>query len=305
MKSCLSLHRVSDLWVNSLESPVVLTSNQNIVEAARILSASQISAAPVIGAESKEIEFVFDFRDLCSLIHKKSGGFRDQMEYQDILPRDMTIQQAKRSEGSFPKVSLEDDLNKAAEWFSKGIHKLCVFKENQFVGMISQSDLVQFMHDKLGNECRKTLDQTLTQLNIAKKKTIAINCQKKVFEAVQLMLSEHVSSVGLLDCDEDEVDAHPPNAPLMGIISMTDIKEIFHHRSFHQFDLKLADYISDRVQSSSKTRFPVFSVRPVTSLEQVIQKLSATRSHRIYVTEHMSSVGVISLTDIIKVLTLE
>jgi CBS domain-containing protein len=300
MKSVLKQYKVSDVLVKTFESPIILESKQYISQAAEILSDVQISAAPVRNSATREIEYLFDFKQICGLIHCDSSSFKDQAKYEELLEKGVTIEQVKKHGLELEKVGVDDELWKAAELFAQGVHKLPVFSnDKQFEGMISQSDLVQFIHDKLAKECHQVMEMTLVQLNIAKKRTIAINCQKKVKDAVELMVKENVSSVGLLDSEDESDDSK--SLALMGIISLTDIKSIFHHRSFHQFNWKLCDFISELLQhQSGKTRFPVYSVRPQTSLESVIQKLNATRSHRIYVTEHMDPVGVVSLTDIIK-----
>ncbi len=291
---------MSELMVKTFQQPIVLGSDQAVATAAQVLAVSEISAAPVRDAVSGEIEYLFDFKQLCGLMDlDNEAGFKDMARYEEILPSDRTIGQVKKSGLLMSKVQVNDSLWTAAEWFAKGVHKLPVFDGVQFEGMISQSDWVEYVHDNLKDECQIVLNKTLEELSIAKKKTIVLNCQKRVKDAVALMVKENVSSVGLLDTEDEEDKAE--GVPLMGIISLTDIKHIFHKRTFQQFNLKLCDFISNRLQASSgKTRFPVYSVRPQTTLESAIQKLSATRSHRIYVTEHMDPLGVISLTDIIK-----
>jgi CBS-domain-containing membrane protein len=112
------------------------------------------------------------------------------------------------------------------------------------------------------------------------------------------MVNKHVSSIGLLD--EENM--------LSGVFSMTDIKYIFHFRDFQCLKDPLSVFVSEIRQISEaqtgKTHYPLFSVRPETTLDAVIHKLVSTRSHRVYVSEDMEPVGVVTMTDIIRSLPL-
>jgi CBS-domain-containing membrane protein len=112
------------------------------------------------------------------------------------------------------------------------------------------------------------------------------------------MVNKGVSSLGLLD--EDDM--------LAGVFSMTDIKYIFHFRDFQCLKDPLSAFVSGIRQIAEvlkgKTHYPLFSVRPETTLDAVVHKLVTTHSHRVYVSEDMEPVGVVTMTDVIRSLPL-
>lgn len=201
----------------------------------------------------------------------------------------------KGKEDGIPCIHPGDSLLHACSIFANGVHRLLVIDDQgNFDGVISQSDLIKFISKHM-TITKPYLQQTLSQLKIARKEhTVCIKWTESVFDGIKLMVNKGVSSVGLLD--EDNF--------LAGVFSMTDIKYIFHFRDFQCLKDPLSAFVSGIRQISEalkgKTHYPLFSVRPETTLEVVVHKLVTTHSHRVYVSEDMEPVGVVTMTDVIR-----
>lgn len=302
---------VSSLINRKFESPIIIHSKNSVADAVEILAQSDISSAPVVSGSDEAIHYMFEFRDICQLmvnyLSDESNG-ADSLDQRltnvtrgssySFLIADGSIDQThfKGKDSGFNSILLTDSVFLACTAFAKGQHRLAVVDlDGNFEGVISQSDVIKFLH-RHQDLCSRSilLQQTLVDLNLAKKKTICIEWEKSVFDGMKLMVQENVSSIGLID----------EAGLLVGVLSMSDAKFIFHLKAFDLLKSSLCDFVNQVRQviaaSDGKTRYPVFSVRPQATIEAVMQKLVATRAHRMYITENMEPVGVISLTDIIR-----
>jgi CBS domain-containing protein len=120
-----------------------------------------------------------------------------------------------------------------------------------------------------------------------------------VKEAIVKMNSENVSSIALVD--EDGV--------LVGTFSISDVKYLIKASKFEYLRESCVDYISSVRQYQSvhehhgKDTFPAFSVHQNTKLVDAVGKLVATRTHRMFITEHGKAIGVLTLTDVLEALS--
>jgi CBS domain-containing protein len=126
----------------------------------------------------------------------------------------------------------------AVETFGGGVHRVIVIddqKDNEVVGIFSQFRLVKFLWEN--GRCFPVLDQlypqSLRDLKIGSHTVISIKCvpgpwlsrsnanvcsgDKRLYEALQLMHSEGISSVAVID----------NHANVVGNISTTDVKVRF------------------------------------------------------------------------------
>ena len=299
------------------DTPIVLQSDMSVTEAIAILSEARISSAPVVSSVDNSIYFMLDFRNICEIVVRyieasvntpKAPSLMDRLfslekgANYDALLTDLNLDLEHASftgkQDGIPCIHLEDSLLHACSIFATGVHRVLVMDgDGNFEGVISQSDVMKFIVKHM-DVAKPYLGKTLSQMNLARKDTVCIKWTESVFNGVSLMVKKRVSSVGLVD--EDDL--------LVGVFSMTDIKYIFHFRDFQCLKDPLSVFVSEIRQISEvqtgKTLYPVFSVRPETTLDAVVHKLVTTHSHRVYVSEGMEPVGVVTMTDIIDALPL-
>ncbi|TVY45487.1 Protein sds23 [Lachnellula occidentalis] len=183
-------------------------------------------------------------------------------------------------------LSASDDLAKAMEHFGSGVHRILVCKDGttEVVGILSQLRLVKFMSENAS--CFAAIDalnpMLLKDLGIGTPSTIGINGDKPLKDALQLMHSEGLSSIPVVD-----------NAfNVVGNISSADVKLLTDSASLPLLKNTCIHFVSvilsERGMVDGKDSFPVFHVSPYATLGHTIAKMLATRSHRMWVVESPS-----------------
>ncbi|KAJ5085425.1 hypothetical protein N7532_010196 [Penicillium argentinense] len=188
-----------------------------------------------------------------------------------------------------PLVTLPASANvlTAVETFGGGIHRVVVVKESndlEVVGIFSQFRLVKFLWE---NGCsfpaiEQLYPQALAQLRIGSQNVVSINGDKPLREALQLMNSEGISSLVVVD----------NHFNVLGNISTTDVKLLTRTSSLPLLKNTCTHFISvilsTRGLIEGKDSFPVFHVNPTSTLAHTVAKIVATRSHRLWVTDPSS-----------------
>ncbi|KAJ3073601.1 cell separation during budding, partial [Quaeritorhiza haematococci] len=193
-------------------------------------------------------------------------------------------------------------------------------KSNKFVGVLSQSTVAAFIASKVGKLSHRPPsagsgvaggpevswplgDKSIQDMGLVKGNVFHVTPEDSVLDALYKMHTQAISSVAILD--------HTPGYPqLVGNISMTDIKSILSSRggwrklydnAFRFFvELRAAQGLED---GRGNDRAPNFVVHPGTSLIMAVEKMAATRTHRVWVVEGVDKcVGVVSLSDIMPLL---
>ncbi|KAJ5724023.1 hypothetical protein N7488_002058 [Penicillium malachiteum] len=188
-----------------------------------------------------------------------------------------------------PLITLPASANvlTAVETFGGGIHRVVVTKEsqdNEVVGIFSQFRLVKFLWEN-GRSfpvIEQLYPQSLRDLRIGSQNVISINGDKPLSEALQVMNSEGVSSIVVVD----------NHFNVIGNISTTDVKLLTRSSSLPLLHNTCTHFISvilsTRGLIEGKDSFPVFHVNPGSTLAHTVAKIAATRSHRLWVTDPAS-----------------
>ncbi|OOQ84777.1 Protein sds23 [Penicillium brasilianum] len=188
-----------------------------------------------------------------------------------------------------PLVTLPASANvlTAVETFGGGIHRVVVTKEfndREVVGIFSQFRLVKFLWEN-GHSfpaIEQLYPQALNNLRIGSHNVISINGDKPLSEALQLMDTEGISSLVVVDNHWN----------VIGNISTTDVKLLTRSSSLPLLQNTCTHFISvilsTRGLIEGKDSFPVFHVNPTSTLAHTVAKLVATRSHRLWVTDPLS-----------------
>ncbi|KAL2013987.1 hypothetical protein VTN00DRAFT_1512 [Thermoascus crustaceus] len=227
----------------------------------------------VVGLAQPDEEHITSFRELAQKAREGSK----------IPLRD--IKDLGRKE---PLMTLPTSANlmTAVETFGGGVHRVVVVKENstEVVGIVSQGRLVRFLWEN--GRSFPVIDQLYPQylkdLQLGSQQVIAINGDKPLFEALQLMNEEGVSSIAVVD----------NHFNVIGNISEVDVKLLTKSTSLPLLRNTCTHFISvilsTRGMNDGKDSFPVFYVNPTSTLAHTVAKLVATKSHRLWVTDPLS-----------------
>ncbi|KAJ5764063.1 Protein sds23 [Penicillium manginii] len=188
-----------------------------------------------------------------------------------------------------PLITLPASANvlTAVETFGGGIHRVVVVKESndqEVVGIFSQFRLVKFLWENGRSfpAIEQLYPQALAQLRIGSHNVISINGDKPLSEALQLMNSEGISSLVVVD----------NHSNVIGNISTTDVKLLTRSSSLPLLQNTCTHFISvilsTRGLIEGQDSYPVFHVNPTSTLAHTVAKIVATRSHRLWVTDPLS-----------------
>ncbi|KAI8391021.1 uncharacterized protein BYT42DRAFT_179008 [Radiomyces spectabilis] len=227
----------------------------------------------------------------------------DTFEVKDIVRRALAGQSIPVKLASdlsrknpFYSILPEATLLSAMEEFACGIHRVCVMAaDGEVLGILSQSTVVQYLFDnrKSYSDIEQLMNQTLRQLNLGEADVIAVGAESIVLDALSLMRQYGVSSVAVLG----------NNGEIVGNISMTDVKSYRYQLLWTRCFQFVRIVRTQQGIDDGQDRLPVFDVRLDTTLGYATAKLLATKSHRVWVTDERDrAIGVVSLTDIIRVI---
>ncbi|CAO3697106.1 unnamed protein product [Rhizopus stolonifer] len=200
----------------------------------------------------------------------------------------------------FYSILPEAALLSAVEEFAYGIHRVCVLNpDGSIKGILSQSSVVKYlyMNQHKFSDVETIMNKTLRQLGLGVSDVIGVNADSPVIDALSIMSKYSVSSVAVL--------GHM--GMVLGNISMTDVKFVMkgdRHQLLWDTCFQFVSLIrTQQGIEDGQDRIPVFDVRLDTTLGFAVAKLLATKSHRVWVVdEREKAIGVVSLTDIMRVI---
>ncbi|KAF1988364.1 hypothetical protein K402DRAFT_419695 [Aulographum hederae CBS 113979] len=177
-------------------------------------------------------------------------------------------------------------LTKAVELFGSGIHRIVIMKEHtaDAVGVLTQLRLVEYFwqNSRTFNYLDKTYMQYLKDLDVGSQHVIAINGDKPLTDALEIMYNEGITSLPIID----------NQANVLGNISHVDVRLLTKTTSFPLLRSSCIHFISvilsERGVDDGKDSFPVFHVSPYSTLAHTVAKLVATRSHRMWIVDSPS-----------------
>jgi len=136
--------------------------------------------------------------------------------------------------------------------------------------------------------------QSVHNLNLGTSPVICVKKYEKAITAFKYIAQKNISGIGVVGTKNE----------LIGNVSARDLKIIGDEMSiYHILSDTCGNFISHIKNKSFEENAPVIAVRPETSLEFVIGRMSINRIHRLYVTDKDgSAISIISLRDVLKCL---
>eukprot|EP00475_Leptophrys_vorax_P038356 TRINITY_DN6745_c0_g1_i1.p1 TRINITY_DN6745_c0_g1~~TRINITY_DN6745_c0_g1_i1.p1 ORF type:complete len:190 (-),score=50.56 TRINITY_DN6745_c0_g1_i1:1259-1828(-) len=166
LRSALSGVKISDLPAfSSKREMVIIDSNATALEACHVLAQHGISSAPVYDNADHSFKGMIDFRDICALLakaysHKGASGFQDlltpEVQLTDLISHGIVGNAPVTAVTDLSKsnpmkgVHLSNNLLEVVTAFLENYHRVCVFTEDSsFAGVLSQSDIIKFVYEKV------------------------------------------------------------------------------------------------------------------------------------------------------------
>eukprot|EP01126_Amoeba_proteus_P031262 TRINITY_DN3071_c0_g1_i4.p1 TRINITY_DN3071_c0_g1~~TRINITY_DN3071_c0_g1_i4.p1 ORF type:complete len:328 (+),score=35.79 TRINITY_DN3071_c0_g1_i4:128-1111(+) len=305
------LHKTLVQDVTNLKGPqriVEVTTTQTLREVLQVLSTNKILSVPVRDELDREYVGFIDVLDVVTkvLLTYSEGEDVVQMQWSAWCQDIDTLTHRGEDFGNTLAINVLN-LSKSDKWcpvdngtlfqlvevFAQGIHRVPILSPHGAItSIISQSDVLSVLHklrreEKLFSELE---NKTLIQLGIGKAEsvvTMSINAQ--AIHAFWCLYFNKVSAVAIVD----------PQGRLLGNISASDIRGIGGARRFSTLLLPIGEFC--QLEGPDFVR-PAIHCTQNSTLGFVIEKLVSNRIHRIWVVEDKKPIGLVSLTDVMKLL---
>jgi len=278
---------------------IEIEASTNIGDALKILASNDILSAPVT-EDNKVLGFV-DTLDLTGYILAQYKRYSSSLWNPQTSPSHQDF--LKHSVKSIINFSQWDDaiivmehssLHEVIECLAIPSrhfipHRVAVFNtNNQLTNIISQSDILSFIHKNISMFPESVRSKTVTELNIAHP-TIMVRIDDPFSDAISSLYHARVSGIALVD-HQYRLSANLSASDLRGILP----------DGFDYFSGSTLQFLVKGTETS--LRSPIICDTN-TSFENLIQLLMTEHVHRIYVTNQYDyPTGVISLSDIIRIL---
>ncbi|KAF8458239.1 hypothetical protein BDZ91DRAFT_773236 [Kalaharituber pfeilii] len=270
-----------------------------VEDACQTLIDHGLSSVPIRNSPTDDsVCGMFDYSDLAAFLLLIMGVYQPEEDediatFQDLarkaragssIPVKLVKDLGKK--GPLVTVSETEGLARVVEIFGSGVHRIAVAKEGsiQVIGILSQLQLIGFFweHGRSFPSIDQLYPCSLRDLNIGSARVISINGDKKVIEAIELMNAEGISSVAVVDNQNNVV----------GNISTADVKYLTRASSIPLLRSSCLHFLSviltDRGTVNGQDSYPVFHVNPQSTLAHTVAKLVATKAHRMWLVESPS-----------------
>jgi CBS-domain-containing membrane protein len=299
IQKVLSSAKVSDL--TPPPSIIEFLTTDNLHESFSTLCGAKILSAPVYDQAKKEYIGFLDLRDLVSfVIHAEKAKKTKHVCLKDIIVNiplvsnvEVTISYLARRH-RFKPVDQNATLFDVAQSLCHGCHRVPVVgADGKVVNIVSQSVLIK--HIKQHLEGLPTLGSlSVKDSNIGSAPVIKCNAQSSAVSAFDVL--DTTGRFGMAVTGEGEA--------IVTQTSAHDLKLWLKNPSSDLLNQPIMKFLQVIRSQDIDIQVPVLSAQEKDTLSFIIQKLEATRQHRIYIVDgSYRPIKVISLSDLLKFCT--
>ena len=308
LKAFLSSYTVAEL-IDSLpkQNVVEIDSTLSPYEGFEILLKNNILAAPVYDKAKKEYTGFLDVRDLVSSV---IFAHEEQMvqastpwseTWMDVARKGLTKYDKLGSasitylsrRSPFRPIQLSTTLLDAARALATQAHRVPVIDDStkQCIYILSQSSIISFLM-KHRAHFKDEWKQSIHSLSLGLCKVISITTDATAWTAFKLLEVSGVSGLAVVDS----------SGKLVGNTSAKDLKLFMLDRGSLSLDMAIMEYLSAiRQRELNDVAHPSCSVTLSSPIGHVIELMSATKYHRVFVVDPQGRpIGVLSVTDILR-----
>jgi len=183
------------------------------------------------------------------------------------------------------------------------IRRVAVMDDSgNITNIISQTSILKFLHDQLDLE-KKTLhhkgplgnaaSKTIAAASLGTSPVLTVNASTKAIDAFKAMEKHGINGLAVVD------DA----GRFVGNTSASDMKLFVSNPSLELLEHPIMQFLNVIRNEAIEARSPTISCKPTDTVAQVIEKVSNTKVHRIFVADDSAGfrpTSVISITDVLR-----
>eukprot|EP01091_Cochliopodium_minus_P015072 TRINITY_DN5267_c0_g1_i1.p1 TRINITY_DN5267_c0_g1~~TRINITY_DN5267_c0_g1_i1.p1 ORF type:complete len:313 (-),score=114.67 TRINITY_DN5267_c0_g1_i1:113-1051(-) len=281
---------------------VSISSKETLEEGFNKLAINNILSAPVFDEVEKKYVGFLDMRDLVSsvvFIATHSTSWEETKTLKDLIVK------AKWTEGSYTvtylarrnkyvPVKVGSSLFEVVKLMgnSKVKRVPIVDEHGKIISIISQSTIINLVTQNIKRILDPKLKQSIHDLGLGNKPVVSVNKTAKTIDVFGLMDKHSFSGIAFVDNE----------GRLVGNISSRDIKAFVKQIDFHLLVSPVGEFIKHLRETDVNITHPTINCFDKNAFSFVIEKISATKVHRIFVVdgeEHFRPSIVVSLQDVL------
>jgi predicted transcriptional regulator len=197
----------------------------------------------------------------------------------------------KSNRDPYTPLFVEEPSTLAVDLFSSGIHRAPILnKELNIIGSLSQSDIIKWLYEQSNTYLKnsKVFKQSINELGLGQVVPISVRKDNIVIDVLKVINEHDISAVPVVD-DEGK---------LVGNFSVTDLKKMYTE-TWISLNLTIYDYLSKHSPSSLINQG---LSSDYTTLHNVLEYFNTYPYHRVWILDNDKPLGVISHTDIMKLI---
>jgi CBS domain-containing protein len=281
-----------------------------VSEALTVLVDKNLRCAPVVDEDKGTFVGVFDVRDMLKHaieMYKDTHATPEEtLSAFDFMAKSPIVSTQSLSYFArmkkFYHVSNTASLLDVMDKLASGAHIVGVVDENnKLVTILSQGFIYRFAYPILAKSKDVTAVTSTTTIKtlleagvgVTADKCVTVTEDAKAHDVFQTMADKSLSGLGIVDS----------GGTLIQYTSATDIK--LWIKANCSLDLDIMTFLSairHGVTADGKTRFPISNVHLGDNLQHYMDRINATKYHRLWVTtDERKPLGVIAITDIFKI----
>jgi CBS-domain-containing membrane protein len=269
---------------------IQFTTESPLIEAFHELTERKVLSAPVYDTAAKKYVGFLDLRDLVATAvdsSKQYASLKELLTSHALV--DVDIKQLAERHG-FQCVEEDSTMLDVAKLLCTRFHRVPYFENGVLVNVISQSAIISYLCKHLA-ELPELGHISVHSSGIGTSPVLKCRSDTpsiKVFEKLKEGRVFGLAIIGFDDCLVTQTSAH-------------DLKLWVSRPSSELLTLPIIQFLQRIRSTDLDIHVPVLSCSEKDSIGYVLQKLEATRSHRIFVTDaHFHPQRVVSLSDILR-----
>jgi len=286
---------------------ITFNEEETVASALQKLADNHILSAPVVQSQTGEKTDVVGFADVLDflaflaqistrIITDPVFGESRHLKFDDwriLLKRkkDFTLGQVREVidlSRRNPFKQLKDDatLRDAIDLFKNRIHRIAVFGGGDLLGVLSQTDVLNYVANNRDKFPNLRLDEPLQQ-RVNFNQVATINSQESAIDAFLKIHESVVSAIAIVN-DQKE---------MIGVLSAADV-EFAIESDFIALLKPVREFVEEIRAKQNKSSDYMVACEPNAKFNEALSLLNKEKVHRLFVLDEMKRpIGVVTLTD--------
>jgi CBS domain-containing protein len=275
---------------------LLLEADEPIKQVIRKLQEKDIRSAPVHVADKKIfVDFIDIVAYIVDIYHQidqntiHSSTIDDHNVQESILntPASKVANYSKKD--AYSTLQLTATVYDAAVELSKGNKRVVVEENNNFVNIVTHSDVINLMKQCIDEKGAQNFASTVEELGISTALDGIVTEDMRAIDAFVMMSNNQDSFVPVVN-DENH---------LISVVSARDIQVLSLAEGFKLLHLPVLDFLSAVRQLSPVDKYPFIFCFQNSTIDLVVKRLKATRVNRLMViNDEKVPIGIVSVNQL-------